>query len=284
MQPTSSEETTPAVNSAQKESILAPLHKVTPVSRVLAAVVFIALPFLGFWLGAKSNVNNVPPAVSVVVDPVSQSGSTTPSSTVKSSVNTEFSETRDLKYNVKGSTTINEIKNVIFADTQVREAGEKPHFTLLTEFDDIAILTLNCFVDKPCGDGGLYKLNKTNNTVRTMLESERYAEMGAGGLLSLDKSKLFVTSTWYDFMGNQVLGYVNLKDDTYVPLYDLRTGMFDSANRVNLYEGKDLYFATCNEPGGCYSNIVEKNNQLVATVFIVEKNSVVGTTTLAIDL
>jgi hypothetical protein len=40
-------------NAPSKESWHAPLNKVTPTSKILAAVVFISLPFLGFWLGLQ---------------------------------------------------------------------------------------------------------------------------------------------------------------------------------------------------------------------------------------
>jgi hypothetical protein len=46
-----SKNTTPP--STTKEAWHAPLHKVTPVSKIAAATVVIILPFLGFFLGVQ---------------------------------------------------------------------------------------------------------------------------------------------------------------------------------------------------------------------------------------
>ncbi len=51
----------PAVQISPVESWHAPLNKVTLVSKILAGVVFVILPFVGFWLGQMYAPSSVAP-------------------------------------------------------------------------------------------------------------------------------------------------------------------------------------------------------------------------------
>ena len=60
-QQTPKEPEVPAVQISPVESWHAPLNKVTLVSKILAGVVFVILPFVGFWLGQMYAPSSVAP-------------------------------------------------------------------------------------------------------------------------------------------------------------------------------------------------------------------------------
>ncbi len=51
MEPQNNQMSEPIVVTTSKESLIAPLYKVTSLSKCLAAVVFIVMPFIGGFIG-----------------------------------------------------------------------------------------------------------------------------------------------------------------------------------------------------------------------------------------
>jgi hypothetical protein len=78
--------TQPAV-VIQKDPWHAPLSKVTVLSKVTAAIVFITLPFVGFWLGM--NIERLSPSPMVTIDDKSVAVPTAPSVARPDTVNAE---------------------------------------------------------------------------------------------------------------------------------------------------------------------------------------------------
>lgn len=236
-----SEETTQSATVAQKESILAPLHKVTIVSKLLAAVVFITLPFVGFWMGMQSSLNTMSVPVAVIGDPISQpeSASIVSNGSVKEDPNNIASsspgqyvgsEMVDVVYVVSEpykELDKNDVEYIAYKerkytlddvrvlDAQAYVATEEPSLVFVASTSQELFFSDLC--EDKCSSAGLYRYDVTKKTLTTMRVSENFRVAQDNWYLNtkgFGKNIIIVTS--------EDLAVIDLMNDTYKVLKSLK--------------------------------------------------------------
>ena len=250
-----------------KESIIVPLCKVTPLSKGLAAVVFIIMPFLGGVVGyalapervavlpANSNVGDRHTVPLLVENSV---GIDTETAAVYRTEN-DFKypvdalryveatqDTSDFWSNKNNYTNSAIITDVTYIGAEAQSVASMPFMRVLMTVPDGYVLTVPCFIESACGDGGLFKYNKIKKEVSAMKGSRYYYPMMTGDYRSPDGDKIAVAHKF-------TFGVIDILNDTYTEVEKL-----DFANNKS--------FTICEM--GCTSEVLwVSNSQLRARVF-----------------
>jgi hypothetical protein len=238
-----------------------PLCQVTPLSKYLALVIFIAMPFVGGYLGYKQGVYDKEVSIITTVPTVSMPVATTsatnaalfvpadytpphvemvtrftkPTSTVR------FAEERNVSKMMDEHTVpfdyfdkYTELSDVTYSDQEAADVSALPYLFLVASTSDYVIFSAPLFKETEGSESGLYKYDVQLKILTTMKMSSRYRPFMTGGKLSPDSTKLAVVNDpWPPVDGLSAaglqLGYINLPEDTYIPLKTLdmkETGRF----------------------------------------------------------
>ncbi len=212
-----------------------PLCKVTTTSKILAAVIFIILPFVGGYIGYKvaSETTEKVSAPVMSVDSktfVKKAGD----KSIRYILPADWNEYAKDSANFSKVETLN---NVLIKgeDESVKNFGQAPYFTqLIASTSDYLI-----FCSPPFGKAGscnwLYKYSKSTQELAEMKSSSLYNPAFTSAVISLDQTKIALVH-----IGNneenrdKEIGYINLVDDTYTTL-------------KNLSSSSDSSFSDCDE-------------------------------------
>ncbi len=250
----------------KSESIIAPLCKVTPVSKYFAVALFIALPFIGAYVGWQYAIHHS------IVETEIKTKTSLPAAGATSTQNNEemveVSSSSQLQtFPQKLSTTIRYAveadrdgmgaKNSsiafdhfwtykllpasVFASKEAYEVAQLPYLTMLSSFEDTVIFTASCFKETECSYSGLYSYDAPSKTLRVLESGREFNEMYTGRYLSPDGRKLLLVSAYE-------LRYIDLQYDTIRSITTLSIN--DSA-----------LFAICEL--GCQSSVRWVDNQTV---------------------
>ena len=228
-----------------------PLCQVTKTSKILAAIIFIAMPFVGgsvgWKYGFKSGLNthttwNLPEGTRIDASQYNSEelarllkvkedfdlkllqeklqkevesyiGTTTVSA--DASLEKTYFDLGWLVYQPSGDSKNLVSEQVRYTDEQAAKAASKPYLSFVTQIGSKVILTLGCFKFTECTFSGLYKFDTSTKEFSTMKSGDLYVPMYTGGELSPDKTKIaLVPYREYNTLGTE-FGYIDLVSDTY---------------------------------------------------------------------
>ncbi len=226
-----------------------PVNQITPVSKCLAMIFFVLLPFVGGYIGWRlSTVNNQSDSASVLPS-VEKTPRAREESEVKRRLVDAVSEIKYLDMLLHSSTSLNttlfyiselpgyeyttidlgEIENIVFKDLQAlielqrkydfssspnkQDAGQYIYLKLIYDSGDELVFTSNCFIGSECGDQDLFRYNKNDKTLRTSNVSEYYIDEK---ITSPDGSKVPIVDQSSGFKQISEIAYLDLASDSYV--------------------------------------------------------------------
>ena len=237
-----------------------PLCKVTTTSKILAAVIFISLPFVGGYVGYTLAPEKMI-AVSVPVSVEDSTAETKPDSgksiryILPADWNTYIKYLRENqvtedKVNFSMVKTIDNVL-IVGADEFTNNLGQAPYFIqLIASFDDYFVFCL-----PPFGKGGtcnwLYKYSKLTNVLKEMNSSSLYNPFYTSAVISPDQTKIALIQGGDENSRGKEIGYINLVDDTYTPI-------------KNISSLNDSIFLDCDEEQiTCSARITWLNNETI---------------------
>jgi hypothetical protein len=215
-----------------------PLCNVTPLSKYLAMVIFILMPFVGAYVGyeyaltnesnatdilvtsSKSvpqNQNtstltdlgdvNVPVIISVTANSVPLVDIKKSTSTIRVATKESIGEYFDEGTNFVNFTTLDNIA----VNGDISYVTNLPFLTILATTSDLMFLTAHCLKGTECSFANLYELNLQNSILREMTVSKLYDETHSGSFKLRDS--LFVVTSPY-FSTSSDLFVIDLESDT----------------------------------------------------------------------
>ena len=248
MEPTTQQSIAIANEVVVKESPLAPLFRVTTLSKTVAALVFITLPFLGFWLGyeyASKSMVLVPEVYTVETSEIASSTAQLAYDYPK--LYTDPKSTSTVRFiSKRGSDmeTYEEFTETVYLDKESEEASLNSSFLFAASLPDHSIILTKLPTYATDGfDSGLYKYSPTNRTLSTMNVSKYYIPAVSNAVFNSDFTNILVVSEKekdkYRSQGAG-LGVIDLVHDTYTSV-----GSFDIFSKKR--------FSLCEF--GCYSEL-----------------------------
>jgi hypothetical protein len=175
-----------------------PVNQVTTFSKLLAAALFIILPFLGGYVGYEMAEEEVVEVVqySAIVDQVATTNEAVTEETdmwpyVPYATDTlryvaSDQDTSDFWQNRNNYANSTSVKGITYIGSEAQKISSAPFLRIVMEVSDGLVLTLPCFIESECGDGGLFKFNKLKNTLSVMKGSDYYYPMMTGNNRSPD--------------------------------------------------------------------------------------------------
>ncbi len=249
----------PSDNPTQNQESI---NQLKPVAKYLVMLLFIALPFIGGWVGyhyapvkiievEKSSTATTAPSARTIDDTSYQISKTRPEPDLgpntyperwqwefkkKTGQSYEISSTtirienpKDMKYGSDLSTTslYKDYKNIDVPE-EIKVTTQVPYLTILASTSKELVLTRYCFKAIECRYSNLYKFDIAKNTLREMNISNMYNDTEYGAIMSPDNR--FVITTGYDLQVNtQSLYALDLFNDSYQ--------LIDSLNPDELFCG-----------------------------------------------
>ena len=229
-----------------------PLCQVTPLSKYLALGIFVALPFVGGYIGYRIGEAVPPIIVTVEQSPVQQPVVPTeqppvtftalPHEFLYPSMKAKFAKPpQTVRYatdrNIEKMMNKNaipfdyydeytELPDVIYGDQMASNIAALPYLFVVASTTDFMVFSAPLFKETEGSESGLYKYDTKSNILTTMQTSSRYHPFMTDGKLSPDSTKLAVVNDPWPPVGGLSaaglqLGYINLPEDTYTPLKTL---------------------------------------------------------------
>ena len=284
-----------------------PVNQVTTFSKYLAMVLFVALPFIGAYVGhqlgaqketitsaLENNIsagNSFSEELMPSTDAVSYEIDQTSVENYNNEINSYYStttlryveanqDTSDFWANPNNYTNSKVITGVTFVDLEAQKISSKPFLRILQSAPYGFILTLPCFIESECGDGGLFKYDKVKKEVTSMKGSKYFYPMMTGNYRSPDGSKIAVA---YMF----TLGVIDLINDEYTEIhkFDYKEHKTFSICEMGCYSdlkwsGSDTLFAQvfefekCNSEGSCESPYIMPSGETIRSRIPTSSSSV----------
>jgi hypothetical protein len=266
----------------QKCAWYEPLCKVTPLSKYLALLIFILLPFVGGYVGYQIgiqdceqilpvNVENTPTPVAVIPESFTNISPFTPPVYVfpYSNMAAKFAKAQNVIRYVADPTkervveadaipfdyftNYREVADVGYGDQMAANVSASPYLFLVASTTDYMIFSAPLFKETEGSESGLYKYDVRTRVLSTMETSKRYHPIMTDGKVSPDHTKLALVNDPYPPVGGLSaagiqLGYIDLGADTYT---DLKTLDVDKTARF------------CIQEMGCGSEIAWKSDLLL---------------------
>lgn len=209
-----------------------PLCQVTPVSKYLAMVIFVTLPFVGGYVGYKLapekvvEVSVVTPSIPIATSTASAVVFLAPQQkfTYESMV-AKFTKSKDtlrfgtgkIKQSFSDSDipfdfyeNYSEITGVSFADQNAADVSSLPYLDLVATTSDYMLFSAPIFIATEGSNSGLYKYDTASKVLGTMESSSLYNPFRTSGIISPDKTKIAVVK--YPAF---TLGFIDIKNDTF---------------------------------------------------------------------
>ena len=222
-----------AVKTVTKSNLLMicdPLCHPTPVSKILAAVLFIILPFIGAYVGYQLAGEDTVPKFQEVTSPENTEDVNVGNAEVvenDSSVDVNWpyqpyatdtlryvladQNTDDFWQNKNNYSNSIAVKGVHFVDSEAQKVSSAPFLRVTATVPNGYVLTLPCFIESECGNGGLFKYDEVKKEVTTMKGGAYYYPMTTGDYRSPDGTKIAVTKGF-------TLGVIDLMQDTFTAI------------------------------------------------------------------
>ena len=237
-----------------------PLCTVTPVSKILAMVLFIVLPFLGFWLGYVykpimdvamiSDTQSTQIKMDSSADAMSKRQVTNNGVSEKTSSTSEYFKTDGpliFKVNAQ-DTVLHLIDYVRYSDNKASAVAQLPYVQLIASSTGSLFLSAPCFRAVECTFSGLYKFDTKTNTISEMKVSNMYDQTEHGSSVSPNETNIITTS--YNSNGLSLLN-IDLLSDTVKVLETFSTSSKKSYCNVGIgckiranWIGEDIFELT----------------------------------------
>ncbi len=284
-----------------------PVNQITPVSKYLALALFVMLPFIGAYVGYQIGIQNKIASVKVGNESSQSEISFQESKPLNdvmdydpyqpkleksnNEINSNYStntlryvpakqDTSDFWANPNNYTNSISIPGVTFVDAEAQEISSKPFLRILQNTPYGFILTLPCFIESECGDGGLFKYDSAKKEITSMKGSKYFYPMMTGNYRSPNGSKIAVA---YMF----TLGVIDLINDEYTEIhkFDYKENKTFSICEMGCYSdvkwsGSDTIFAQvfefekCNSEGSCESSYIMPSGESMRSTIPTSSSSV----------
>lgn len=189
--------------------VLAPANQVTSLSKILAAVIFISLPFIGAVIGYRLAGESGAVNTQIV--------ETVPATSVHSLRYIYPADWNEYVTDQASFSKIQTLDNLIIEDESLKDIGQAPYFVaLLASTPDYMIFCRLPF-EKEGSCHRLFKYTISDHNFTEMTTSNLYNPFASGGVLSRDQTKIALVPVSEGEFGTKI-GYIDLKNDTFIQL------------------------------------------------------------------